>query len=97
MRMLTAFQLQEAFDGIQGMANTLALGKLGEARLLLEAYNLARRNTVFIGDTIHDAELASALGVSCILLSTGHQSRAWLAKTHCPIVGSCEELLDVLS
>ena len=97
MRMLTAFQLQEAFDGIQGMANTLALGKLGGGRLLLDAYDLERRRTVFIGDTTHDAEVASALGVSCILLSTGHQSRGRLAEAHYPIVDSCEELLQALA
>jgi phosphoglycolate phosphatase len=58
MRMLTAFQLQEAFDGIHGTMNTLALGKLGGGRVLLDAYDLERRRTVFIGDTTHDAEVA---------------------------------------
>ena len=97
MCMLSAFQLQEAFDGIHGMANTLALGKLGGGKMLLDTYALERHRTVCIGDTTHDAEIASALGVSCILLATGHQSRGRLAEAHYPIVESYEELLLALA
>jgi phosphoglycolate phosphatase len=74
--MLGKFKLQETFDGVQGMMNTLALGKLEGGMLLLDSYGIERRRTVFIGDTTHDAEVARTLGVSCVLLSTGHQSRA---------------------
>ena len=97
MRMLMAFQLQDAFNGIHGMANTLAFGKFGGGRVLLDIYDLQRHRTVFIGDTTHDAEVASALGAACILLSTGHQSRGRLVEAGCPVVDSCEELLQALA
>lgn len=94
---LTHWKLQEAFDGIHGMAHTLALGKVGGGRALLEAYALECRRTVFIGDATHDAEVARALGASCILLATGHQSRSRLAEAHCPVFDTCEELLLALA
>jgi phosphoglycolate phosphatase-like HAD superfamily hydrolase len=43
--------------------------------LLLDSYGIERRRAVFIGDKTHYAEVARTLGVSCVLLSTGHQSR----------------------
>lgn len=38
-----------------------------------------------VGDTIHDAEVAKALGAQCVLYTGGHQSRERLAAV-CPHV-----------
>jgi len=35
-----------------------------------------------VGDTLHDLEVASELGIEAILLGHGHQCSLKLAKTH---------------
>ena len=90
--MLQRFRLHGAFDAVQGMSNTLALGKSRSARHLLELFHVDRQSTVMVGDTAHDAEVAHGLGVDCILLATGHQSRDRLTGLQCPVVDSLETL-----
>jgi phosphoglycolate phosphatase len=40
---------------------------------LIEKLNLPKENVLFIGDTLHDAEVAEAMGVKSILIASGHQ------------------------
>ena len=62
------------FDGVSGLDNIHAGGKIESARRFIneKKYNLDK--TVFIGDTLHDGEVAEALGIKCILVARGHQS-----------------------
>ncbi len=41
---------------------------------------------VMIGDSVHDYEVAQALGVGCVLQSGGHQPPETLQKTGAPVV-----------
>jgi len=45
---------------------------------LVEHLNLPREEILFIGDTLHDSEVAEAMGVNCILIANGHQVKAKL-------------------
>lgn len=50
---------------------------------------------LFIGDSRHDYEVAEAMGVDCILLCGGHQSRARLERCGVPVVDGLLELPGV--
>ena len=39
-----------------------------------------------IGDSVHDFEVAQALGVRCVLQTAGHQSAQQLRATGAPVV-----------
>ena len=43
---------------------------------------------VFIGDTLHDAEVARELGGRCVLVSCGHQMPDRLAAAGCPVAAT---------
>lgn len=73
-RLLLRFGIASAFEHAQGLGDTLARGKLGAGRALLRATALDPSRTLLIGDTAHDAEVAAALGVDCLLVSAGHQA-----------------------
>jgi len=45
-----------------------------------------------IGDTLHDAQVAMAMGCPCLLLDYGHQSRERLLATGCPVMHDLQEL-----
>lgn len=52
---------------------------------------------LMIGDTDHDAAVAAAMGADCVLLTTGHQSRARLEACKCLFVAdTAKEILALL-
>ena len=58
------------------------------------SYNPAE--VVMIGDTVHDFEVAQAMGTDCILISNGHNSRERLEKTGVLVLDSLEEVIGIL-
>ena len=44
-----------------------------------------------IGDTVHDFEVANAMGVDCVLQSAGHQDAGTLASTGAPVFPNLSE------
>lgn len=73
------------FDFIAGTDNLDGASKLERGRQAF-ADRPADERRIFIGDTLHDAEVAKALGGTCILVSCGHQTAGRLATSGCPIV-----------
>ncbi|MGL5681574.1 MAG: HAD family hydrolase [Marinifilaceae bacterium] len=92
--MLETYELTDLFTGIYGAYDIYAAGKVERGRELVanEGINVSR--TVMIGDTLHDAEVAHALGFDAILYSGGHNSRARLEKI-APVIDNMEELLEL--
>ena len=53
------------------------------------------KETVLIGDTNHDHEVADLIGAGCILIDSGNQSGMVLEKCGVPIIHSLRELLSI--
>lgn len=81
-------------------SETLALGNLYAVSKVQLGIDWMKREkhgkVLFIGDTIHDFETASAMGADCILLASGHQSRRRLESTGAPVLNKAEELIPYL-
>ncbi|MEM7077212.1 MAG: HAD hydrolase-like protein [Pseudomonadota bacterium] len=95
-RMIARFDLGAAFVDLQGLPDGLARGKTEVGFDLLANHQLHPNATLLIGDTRHDWEVAQALGVDCVLVATGHQSRERLAEFGVPVVGGLDDLLTWL-
>ena len=52
--------------------------------------------TLLIGDTIHDYEVASGIGADCVLISTGHQDELRLKELKIPVLKSINEVIGLL-
>ena len=50
----------------------------------------------FVGDSVHDYEVAKSIGAKCILVTTGHQNRATLESVNVPVMDSLMESLDLI-
>lgn len=75
--------IADFFDEIIGQNTIEAHGKTQAA---LEFVNRVKpQKALFIGDSLHDFEVAQIMGVDCVLLSWGHQSRERLLKTGCRV------------
>lgn len=92
LRMLDHLHLKDKFKGIYGSENICATGKVGIGQKLIKDNSLNPNKTLIIGDTLHDAEVAKALGVNCILYAGGHNSYD-LLKRESEVITSLKDIL----
>ncbi|MCQ2392543.1 MAG: HAD hydrolase-like protein [Kiritimatiellae bacterium] len=86
-------------DAICGVDNLDGATKLSRGQELIAQLKAraAAKDVVFhvIGDTLHDAEVAQALGARCILVDGGHQSADRLAASGFPVAASPLEAVQL--
>ena len=82
------------FDEVIGLDNIHARSKKAQAISWKERNPDAR--PLFIGDTLHDADVAAAVGGDCVLYCGGHQSRTRLEATGHPVISDIRELIQYL-
>lgn len=85
------------FDRIFGVDNLDGASKLDRGRELMASLGPAADAPVFIGDTLHDAEVARELGGRCVLVSCGHQMPDRLAVAGCPVVATLADAVRLAS
>lgn len=78
--MLERFGIREYFEGVCGSNNIYADGKVVRGMEMLRMFPIVPDETVMIGDTLHDAEVAGALGFDFRLYAGGHNSMERLAE-----------------
>ena len=83
--------IADNFEEIIGQNTIEAHGKIGAALEFME--RVKPKKALFIGDSIHDFEVACAIGCDCVLLACGHQSRTRLMATGCRIFDNAFDLL----
>lgn len=86
------FGVEKYFEAILGADDLLAGSKVERAVDYFAAHGIRSEETVMIGDTVHDFEAASELGVDCILLDCGHQDRERLERCGCPVCHDVDEI-----
>lgn len=91
---LNHFGIIEYFDSIAGLDNIYAGSKLENGKMLVISIGIPPEEILLIGDTTHDYEVASELGVDCILISHGHQSKEILLQCGTPVIDSYDDLLN---
>ena len=84
--------IRQFFDGVSGIHNDLAHGKLNMALRFVKEKSIDVGQAVFIGDTLHDHEVATALGTPCLLIASGHQSYERLNINGNDVVHSLNEI-----
>ena len=78
VELLSTYSLTAYFRAVEGLDNHRAESKVDRGRSLIEDQKIDREKAVMIGDTLHDYEVAEAIGVDCILIASGHQSHSRL-------------------
>ena len=80
------------FMGLVGTDNIHAEGKIRRGLYWVEQLPWSPKQIVLIGDTLHDLEVAQAIGSDCILLAHGHHTAQRLASTGKRVAHSLREL-----
>jgi phosphoglycolate phosphatase len=84
------------FTLIRGLDDHYAHGKTDVGLKLIDDIGSTPESMLFIGDTLHDAEVAAAIGVNCILIPHGHHSEHRLAVAGIRLVPSLSHLIELL-
>jgi len=90
------FELGKYFANVVSLDNPWAEGKIEAGRRFMERIDCGPEDTLLIGDTAHDFEVAGALGINCVLLTCGHHPRAKLEPTGAPVLDSPAEAVGYL-
>ena len=100
---LSTLRRQARQIGLEGYFSTLlGLGDIyAKSKVELGLDFLRRRGfdpgqALMVGDTVHDWEVARALGVRCVLCSAGHQPAHTLRATGAAVISSLSQLNECL-
>ena len=91
------FGIRPHFTGLMGTDNIYAQGKVSQGKRWIEHLPWNPEEVVLVGDTLHDFEVAQAIGTQCILIAHGHHTAERLAQTGAPVMHSLNELVKHLS
>lgn len=91
------FGISGYFTRTIGLDNHFAHGKADLGRELLTSISAPGGSIVMIGDTCHDKDVADQLNLPAILLTHGHFPENRLAVCGTLLIGSLEELADLIS
>ena len=87
-------KIDSYFEAVSGIDNIYAGGKTEMAMAFIRRQQLSGEQIVFIGDTLHDLEVAQFLGVQPLLVAAGHQAGERLRQKTAHVV---EKLSGVVS
>ena len=91
-----SFGIVSYFDAILGIDNIHAASKVGIALKFMEEKHIKGEDILFVGDTLHDLEVAKAMGAKCMLVSCGHQSTNVLNQGGVRILPNVYALVELL-
>ena len=91
-KQVAEYGIASYFDAMVGIDNVLGGSKIEAGKAWFAQGGIAPAQTVMIGDSVHDFEVATALGVQCILYGGGHQPAEKLAATGAPVIQNLQEL-----
>lgn len=92
--MVSGFGIRNRFREVCGSNNIYADGKVQRGLEMLSRCPIEPCETLMIGDTLHDAEVAETLGFDCILYAGGHNSE-WRLKEKGKVIRRMPDLLEL--
>lgn len=82
-------------DEMLGISDIYAKSKIEIGLDYISRKNVSK--AVLIGDTKHDYEVAKSLGVDCVLIPNGHQSKDVLLSCNVPIINDISRVVEYIS
>ena len=68
------YGINSYFDAVLGIDNIYAESKMGIGLKYIKKNNIKKEDCIFVGDTLHDFEIAKEMGIDAILVECGHQA-----------------------
>jgi len=93
-KLLKFYNISHYFESVSGSDNIYGNGKFGQGEKLVATSNIVTSESLMVGDTTHDAEIARMLGFSVVLYAGGHNSKQRLEKDAL-VIEDFSELLNL--
>jgi phosphoglycolate phosphatase len=91
IEIVSLMKIREFFTYISGLDHIYATGKMELGQELVKLID-TKGKILFIGDTVHDYEVAESIDADCILIADGHQAKVKLLETGAKVIDSISEL-----
>lgn len=92
--MVAHYGLTHFFTHVVGLDNIYAASKLHLGKELIKKLGNGKGETLLIGDTEHDYEVATEIGADCVLIANGHQSKEKLEKLDAVVTDDLSKLFS---
>ena len=89
---LEVFKIKDYFDEILGTSDIYAKSKLEIWENYAKEHQLKNEECLFIGDTLHDLEIARTMNSPCLLVDFGHQDKSLFEETEATTISSFLEV-----
>lgn len=89
---VTDNDIHHFFEDLCGLSDNFAVSKVANGKSLINKRGLDPDRTLMVGDTIHDYEVAQAIGCKCVLIAKGHQSKERLLTTGAHVLDGLDEI-----
>ena len=89
-KQLKELDIEEYFDEVLGIDNIYAGSKVDIALNWIKDKDPEK--CIMIGDTLHDLDVAKAMGVDCVLVAKGHQAKEILTENWDKVVDDIREV-----
>lgn len=96
VKSVTNLGIKPIFKAIVGIDDHFAKSKIQRGKETFKKYNIKAENTLFIGDTLHDKEVATALNCDCILIANGHQNKFRLCINGNKVLSDIKDVPDFI-
>lgn len=83
------------FDFVSGINDHYAHSKTEVGRELMEKMPFGKNEILMVGDSLHDLEVADKLGIDCLLIAKGHQSKERLTARTENVIDDISGILDL--
>jgi len=95
-RMLNEHAIFPHLEHVRGLDHIHATSKIQLGTELLATLDCDPTHVLFVGDTLHDHETASAMGCHCVLFGRGHQHPTRLANAGVEIIHQLRDIHDTI-
>ena len=89
--------LSEYFIIIRGIDNQYARGKIELGISFIKELPYEKDEIIMVGDTVHDSDVADAMGIDCLLIDHGHMGNKKLKATGRKVFSNIEQVRDHLT
>ena len=89
--------LSEYFMIIRGIDNQYARGKIELGISFIKELPYEKDEIIMVGDTVHDSDVADAMGIDCLLIDHGHMGNKKLKTTGRKVFSNIEHVRDHLT
>ncbi len=93
---LNFFEIADYFDYILGIGDIYAKSKEDVAVDFMNSHNIDKSKAILIGDTLHDYECATKMGIEAVLTYSGHQAVDVLEESGSTIIKNIAVLKELL-